>query len=91
VATTTNLGRHPNSVRRVGLLRLTYVVHVPKVGPKQPTLITTAEAAERLKVSIPTVNRWVRDGRLQPVQKLPGIRGANLFDPSDIAALRNSA
>jgi hypothetical protein len=47
----------------------------------QPTLITTAEAAERLKVSIPTVNRWVRDGRLQPVQKLPGIRGANLFDP----------
>ena len=57
----------------------------------ETTLITTAEVAQRLRVSIPTVNRWVRDGRLQPVQKLPGIRGANLFDPTDIAALRKSA
>lgn len=70
---------------------LTKIVHMHKVYPMQPTLITTAEVAERLQVSIPTVNRWVRDGRLRPVQKLPGIRGANLFDPTNIDALKESA
>lgn len=67
---------------------LTKIVRMHKVGPMQPTLLTTAEVAGRLRVSIPTVNRWVRDGRLTPVQKLPGIRGANLFDPSDIDTLK---
>ena len=54
-------------------------------------MITTAEVAQRLGVSIPTVNRWVRDGRLEPVQKLPGIRGANLFHPDAIAGLKETA
>ena len=53
----------------------------------QATLITTAEAAERLGRSVPTVNRWARTGIIQPVHKLPGIRGPYLFDPEDIDAL----
>lgn len=51
----------------------------------ETTLLTTAEVADLLGVSIPTVNRWVRDGRLTPSQKLPGVRGANLFHADDIA------
>lgn len=53
----------------------------------QPTLITTAEAAERLGKSVPTINRWARNGLIQPVHKLPGIRGPYLFDPEDVEAL----
>jgi excisionase family DNA binding protein len=83
--------RVPNFVRRVVPMCLTKIVRMHKVGPMQPTLLTTAEVAGRLRVSIPTVNRWVRDGRLTPVQKLPGIRGANLFDPSDIDTLKEVA
>ena len=60
------------------------VVHVCNSSRMETTLITTAEVAQRLGVSIPTVNRWVRDGRLTPVQKLPGLRGANLFRAEDI-------
>lgn len=53
----------------------------------QPTLITTAEAAERLGVSVPTLNRWVRHGRVTPAIEAPGPRGARFFDPSDVDAL----
>ena len=67
------------------------VVHVCNYPRMETTLITTAEVAQRLGVSIPTVNRWVRDGRLEPVQKLPGIRGANLFHPDAIAGLKETA
>lgn len=65
-------------------MSLRKVVHACNMYGMETTLITTAEVAERLGVSIPTVNRWVRDGRLTPVQKLPGIRGANLFRADDI-------
>lgn len=50
--------------------------------------ITTAEAAALVERSVGTINRWVAEGRLSPVRKMPGLRGAHLFDP---AAVREAA
>lgn len=47
-------------------------------------LITAAEAAEILRVSHRVVIRRVERGELTPVRKLPGIRGAFLFDAAQI-------
>ena len=52
-----------------------------------PHLLTTAQVAERLNVSVPTINRWVRDGRITPTVEAPGLRGARFFDPADVTAL----
>lgn len=48
------------------------------------TTITTAEAATLAKRSVGTINRWVAEGRLHPTRKLPGIRGAHLFEVQDV-------
>ena len=53
-------------------------------------MITAAEAASILGVKQATVNKWALDGRLPVAQKLPGLRGANLFDPEDVEALRDA-
>lgn len=57
-----------------------------------PPLVTSNEVCERLEISRPTLSRWVASGRLVAAQKLPGLRGAYLFDPEVIdqavAALR---
>lgn len=42
--------------------------------------MTAQEVAEALGVSLRTVQRMAEDGRLTPVYKLPGSRGAYLFD-----------
>lgn len=47
----------------------------------------TAEAAERLQVSVRTIHRLVARGELTPVAKLPGSTGAYLFARADITAL----
>lgn len=51
-----------------------------------PNLLTSAEVAQRAKVSTRTVARWVERGELEPAQKIPGIRGALLFDPAAVEA-----
>ena len=50
------------------------------------TLISTAEAAERLNEDPRTVQRKAKAGTY-PAQKLPGLRGAYVFTESDIAAI----
>ena len=51
-------------------------------------LVTTAEALTILRKSSPsTVTRLVQAGKLVPVQKLPGLRGAFLFNRADVEAL----
>lgn len=50
-------------------------------------LLPTAEVATRLGKDVSTVLRMVKAGRISPVIKTPGLRGAYLFDPEDIAAL----
>ena len=49
--------------------------------------MTTAEVAAALQVSVKTITRWVASERLIPVKRLPGKRGAYLFDPADVSAM----
>lgn len=51
------------------------------------TLITTTEAATVLGLDRRTVTARVRSGTLAPAIKLPGERGAYLFDRADIERL----
>lgn len=46
--------------------------------------IGTTEAAARLNVSRPTLTRMAQDGRLKPLHKGAGQRGAYVFDEADI-------
>jgi excisionase family DNA binding protein len=50
-------------------------------------LLATAEVAKELGNSVPTINRWVAEGKLIPAKKLPGRTGAYLFDRATIDAL----
>ena len=50
--------------------------------------VTTSEACEILGVSVHTIARWVRAGKLRPAAKLRGARGAYLFDRESIEQLR---
>ncbi|WP_166345202.1 helix-turn-helix domain-containing protein [Phytoactinopolyspora limicola] len=47
-------------------------------------LLTSQEVADQLGVSMVTVARMARDGTLTPRDKVPGGRGAYLFDPADV-------
>ncbi|POH58887.1 helix-turn-helix domain-containing protein [Arthrobacter glacialis] len=50
-------------------------------------LVTTSQAAELSGKGYRTVIRLVERGKLTPAKKLPGIRGAFLFNREDIIAL----
>ena len=53
----------------------------------KPRLMRTAEVADVLQVSTRTVARFVASGDLKPAMRLPGLRGAFLFDPRDVQRL----
>ena len=62
--------------------------HTPYGGPmSKPRLLAAAEVAARLQVSPRTVARYAEQGRLKPAMRLPGLRGALLFDPADVERL----
>lgn len=54
--------------------------------------LTTRQAADRIalqtgrRVPTSTMQEWIADKRLQFVIKLPGLRGAYLFDPAHVDA-----
>ena len=50
-------------------------------------LLATSDVAERLGIDRRTVLQRVSTGRLTPAGKLPGPRGAYLFDAEQIDAL----
>ena len=52
-----------------------------------PDLIPTSEASRMLNESVRQVNRRVERGELREASKLPGLRGARLFDRETILAL----
>lgn len=61
---------------------------MPKKRPKSTiALATTSDLAEALGCDVRTIHRMVADGRLTPLQKMPGKRGAYLFDADDLADL----
>ena len=47
-------------------------------------LLSTAEAAERVGVSVRTLNRMADDGRITPAAKAPGLRGGYLYEPAEV-------
>jgi hypothetical protein len=49
--------------------------------------MTSAEVARAADVSVKTVTRWVAADKLVPIKRLPGPRGAFLFDPEHVASL----
>ena len=49
--------------------------------------LNTRQVADRLGRDVATVNRYVRDGKLEPTFQFPGLRGARLFDPAAVEAL----
>lgn len=52
-------------------------------------LLSTAEAVAKLNIDRSTLTRWVAAGRIKPAHKLPGLRGAYLFDPTEVQRLRD--
>lgn len=50
-------------------------------------LLTTAQAAEVLGVTVRTVARWADSGRLTPAVEFPGLRGPRMFRQADVLAL----
>ena len=53
------------------------------MSKKRPAVISAREAAERLNEDPRTVQRKAKSG-VYPAQKLPGLRGAYVFDPRTI-------
>ena len=49
--------------------------------------ITTREASVILDKSVRATIRLVETGKLTPIRKLPGIRGAFIFDRADVERL----
>lgn len=56
-----------------------------------PEYLPTAEVARALEVDVRTVHRMVSRGKLTPAIKAPGLRGAYLFSPADVSALKGAA
>lgn len=48
--------------------------------------LTTAEVAAELRVTPQAVSLMVKRGALTPARKLPGLRGAFLFDRASVEA-----
>lgn len=53
----------------------------------QQALVGSKEASEIIGESVKNTIRRVESGQLKPVTKLPGLRGAYLFDRADIEAI----
>lgn len=53
--------------------------------------LTSAEVCEALHIDRSTLSRWVANDRIKYAVKLPGVRGAMLFDPSEVARLSGEA
>lgn len=49
-----------------------------------PALVPSSDAAARLGIDRRTLTRWVEAGRIAAATKLPGLRGAYLFDAAEI-------
>jgi len=62
-----------------------------RTPPPDADLLSTAEVATLLGVSVPTVARLCRSGRLPLGYKAPGLRGARLFDRDDVVRLMAGA
>jgi predicted site-specific integrase-resolvase len=53
-----------------------------------PALLTSADVCDKLGIDRSTLSRWVAGGRIATAYKLPGPRGAFLFDPAEVARVK---
>lgn len=56
--------------------------------PEDDELLTARELSNQSGVPLSTLNRWVREGRIQPARKLPGRTGAYLFPLDAVLEVR---
>ena len=66
--------------------------HMPKVENSEhstalPDWITASDAADDLGIERSTLALWAREGKITPLMKLPGIRGAYVFARADVERL----
>ena len=47
-------------------------------------LMDTRQVARHAKVTVPTVTRWVLDGKLKAAHKGEGLRGGYVFDKAEV-------
>lgn len=65
---------------------MTNLRHMSKLRPMKDELLTSAQVAERFRVSVRTVNRWAESGRLPVAVPLLGRTAPNLFSPAAVDA-----
>jgi predicted site-specific integrase-resolvase len=59
--------------------------------PQTTTLLGSADVCSELgNIDRSTLSRWVTAGRITPVMRLRGKRGAMLFDPKDVQRLKDA-
>ena len=66
--------------------------HMPKVENSEtstvlPDWMTASDAADDLGIGRSTRALWAREGKITPLMKLPGIRGAYVFARADVERL----
>lgn len=57
-------------------------------GSEIPTYLGSAEVCERIGIDRSTLTRWIQTGRIKFAQKIPGPKGAYLFDPAEVERAR---
>jgi len=57
------------------------------VMPKVENWISSSDAADALGIDRSTLALWAREGKIAPLMKLPGIRGAYVFDRAEVERL----
>lgn len=55
-----------------------------------PNLIGSAKVCELLGIDRSTLTRWIQSGRIKAAMKMPGPKGAYLFDPAAVDAAKPS-
>lgn len=53
-----------------------------------PALLTSGQVCGNLNIDRSTLSRWVATDRITPAFKMPGLRGAFLFSPDEVARVR---
>ena len=53
-------------------------------------VLTTAETAETLGKSKQTIARWVDEGTITPLKRLPGAHGSYLFSAEEVERVRST-
>lgn len=56
-----------------------------------PNLLPSADVCAELHIDRSTLSRWVAMGRITPAIKLPGLRGAFMFDADEVERVKGEA